>query len=100
MKTGHAPYCIGRRVREVPLGLVIVAGRNQYNHIDDNDLRDPNVTVFEWLATRHGYGAGIRDPGFDLSAGLVWNYPSNLTSLIGWRNYEAYESDMRSLLGT
>jgi hypothetical protein len=100
VKAGHAPYCIGRRVRGVPLGLVILAGRNQYNHIDDDGLRDPNVTVFEWLATKHAYGAGVRDPGFDLRAGLVWNYPSNITSLIGWRSYEVYDSDMRSLLGT
>lgn len=99
VKAANAAYCIGRRVREVPLGLVILAGRNQYNHIDDNQLREPSPTVFEWLATKHGYGASIRDPAFDLGAGLVWNYASNITSLIGWRDYETYENDMRSLLG-
>lgn len=70
----------------------------QHNHIDDNQLREPNSTVFEWLATKHNYGADIRDPAFDLNAGLVWNYASNVTSLIGWRNYQTYENDMRSLL--
>lgn len=99
VKASHSAYCIGRRVREVPLGLVIYAGRNQYNHLDDNQLRKPNSTVFEWLATRHGYGEGIRDPAFDLKVGLAWNYPSNVTGLIGWRDYRTYESDMRSLLG-
>ena len=99
VKAANASYCIGRRVREVPLGLVIYAGRNQYNHIDDDQLREPNSTVFEWLATKHGYGANIRDPAFDLNASLVWNYASNITSLIGWRDYKAYENDMRSLLG-
>ena len=98
VKAANAPYCIGRRVREVPLGLVIYAGRNQYNHVDDNKLSDLNSTVFEWLATKHGCGTKIRDPAFDLKAGLVWNYPSNITSLIGWRDYKTYESDMRSLL--
>jgi hypothetical protein len=99
VKAANASYCIGRRVREVPLGLVIFAGRNQYNHIDDNNLREPNATVFEWLATKHGYGENVRDPAFDLGAGLVWNYASNATSLIGWRDYDTYENDMRSLLG-
>lgn len=99
MKQAAIPYCIGRLVRGVPLGLVIYAGRNQYNHIEDNQLREPSSTVFEWLATKHDYGQGIRDPAFDLSAGLVWNYASNVTSLVGWRDYESYEKDMRSLLG-
>ncbi len=99
VRSGHAQYCIGRLIREVPLGLVIYAARNQYNHIDDYQLREPSVTIFEWLATKHGYGSDIRDPAFDLRAGLVWNYASNVTSLMGWRDYAAYENDMRSLLG-
>src|ERR1700730_6522446 len=28
-------FCVGRLVRGVPLGLIIYAGRNQYNHFDD-----------------------------------------------------------------
>lgn len=98
MKPVAVPYCIGRQVRRVPLGLVIYAGRNQYNHVEDDHLREPSSTVFEWLATNHGYGDGIRDPAFDLRARLVWNYASNVTSLIGWREYESYESDIQSLL--
>lgn len=99
VKTSYAAYCVGRRVRNVPLGLIIYAGRNQYNHIDDGELREPSATVFEWLATKHEYGTGIRDPAFDLKAGLIWNYASNITSLIGWRSFNAYECDMRSLFG-
>lgn len=98
LKTNAIRYCIGRTIRQVPLGLVIYAGRNQYNHIDDHQLHEPNSTVFEWLATKHGYGKDIRDPAFDLSTGLVWNYASNVVSLIGWNTYESYEADMRSLL--
>lgn len=97
VRLNHAQFCVGRRIRNVPLGLIVYAGRNQYNHIDDDLLREPSSTVFEWLATKHGYGNGIRDPAFDLNAGLVWNYPSNITSLIGWRGYDPYETDMRSL---
>jgi hypothetical protein len=97
LKAPHALYCIGRRIRTVPLGLIVYAGRNQYNHIDDDQLREPNLTIFESLATKHGYGPGIRDPAFDLNARLAWNYPSNITSLLGWRHYASYEDDMRSL---
>jgi hypothetical protein len=100
IKPGSVPaaYCIGRRIRGVPIALVIYAGRNQYNHVDDDDLREPNLTVFERLAVNHGYGDGIRDPAFDLRTRLVWNYASNVISLVGWTGYESYESDMRSLL--
>ena len=94
-----ARYCVGRELRDVPLGLIVYAGRNQYNHLDDGELREPNSTIFERLATRHNYGVGIRDPAFDLREDLVWNYASNVTSLIGWRGYDAYEGDMRSMLG-
>ena len=92
-------YCIGRDIRGVPIGLVIYAGRNQYNHVDDGQLRQPNVAIFEKLATGHTYGDGIRDPDFDLQNGLVWNYVSNVISIMGWRTYDDYEKDMRSLLG-
>ena len=97
-KRAGSPYCIGRLVRGVPLGLVIYAGRNQWNHLDDHELREPSATVFEWLATKHTYGEGIRDPAFDLANELVWNYASNVTSLIGWHEYREYERDMRLLL--
>lgn len=93
-----ARYCIGRLVRGVPIGLAIYAGRNQYNHIDDDQLREPNVAIFERLATGHTYGTGIRDPAFDLNSGLIWNFPSNIMSIMNWRTYDVYEQDMRNLL--
>lgn len=98
VKGNKVAYCVGRLVRGVPLGLVIYAARNQYNHVDDGHLREPSATVFDRLATNHGYGTNLRDPAFDLALGLVWNYPSNVTNLVGWRSYAAYECDMKSLL--
>lgn len=95
-----APFCTGRLVRSVPLGLVIHAARNQHTHFDDVDLREPNLAVFERLAMNHGIKADkpFRDPAFDLrNTGLV-SYASNCTALIGWRSYDAYEKDMRALL--
>jgi hypothetical protein len=91
-------HCIGRRVRDVPIGLLIYAGRNQYNHLEEGKLREPNSTIFEMMATKHNYGAGIRDPAFDLRGNINWNLPSNVTSILGWRTYKAYETDMSQLL--
>lgn len=94
------PFCVGRLIHGIPLGLVIYAARNQHTHFGDAKLNEPNLTVFECLATNHGIQSSqpFRHPAFDLhNTGLV-SFASNCTALIGWRTYEAYEKDMRALL--
>lgn len=100
LKQHHAKFCVGRIVRSVPLGLVVYAARNQHTHFDDASLREPSASVFRLLATAHGYGGGqqIVDPAFDLNNQRLFSFASNVTSLIGWRSYEQYSSDMRSML--
>lgn len=93
-------FCIGRQVRGVPLGLIIYAGRNQHIHFEDQDLREPNRTVFEWLATKHGYSSTrqFRDPAFDLQNEQVVSFASNVMDFIGWQTYDAYFDDLRALV--
>lgn len=94
------PFCIGRLIHDVPLGLVIYAARNQHTHFGEAKLREPNLSVFERLATNHGIQSSqlFRHPAFDLqNTGLV-SFASNCTALIDWCSYEAYEKDMRDLL--
>ncbi len=95
------PFCIGRYIRGVPIGLIVYAGRNQYNHMDDQDLREPNRTIFDHLAKNHGYksDAPFLDPAFDLNNTRVINFSSNMTGLLGWRSYDKYRADMSQLLG-
>jgi len=96
------PFCTGRLVRGVPLGLVIYAGRNQHTHFEDQSLREPNVEVFHRLATNHGYGKERTepqvDPAFHLGTECINSFANNITALIEWRSVEAYETDMRKLL--
>lgn len=93
-------FCMGKPVRKVPLGLVIFAGRNQHMHFEDQALREPNVSVFEQLTINHGKNTdpAVRDPAFDLRNTHLVSFASNVTAVIGWRTYDAYESDMRGLL--
>jgi hypothetical protein len=100
VRSGQAKFCVGRTVREVPLGLVIYAARNQHTHFNDGALREPSATVFEHLARSHGYGGGDRvvDPAFDLSNPGLLSYASNVTALMEWRNYSRYVADMRAML--
>ena len=92
-------YCVGREVRGVPLGLIILAGRNQYNHIEAGPDLDPlNINIFNALAKGHDYGQDILDPAFELDSNGLVSYSSNIRAVIGWDNYQSYISDINDLL--
>jgi hypothetical protein len=100
VKAVHAKYCVGRSIRTVPLGLIVYAARNQHAHFNEGDLREPSASVFRLLATAHGYGGEreIVDPAFDITNPRLHSLAGNVTSLIGWRSYRTYVSDMRQML--
>lgn len=93
-------FAIGRTIRRVPLGMIIYAGRNQYNHFEEkNGLRDLNRNIFKALATNHDYGDYL-DPAFDLENESIISYSSNILSLMGWDSYQKYITDVKSLLSS
>lgn len=98
--TAVSRYCAGRLIRGVPLGLVVYAGRNQFNHMDDQELREPSRAVFRMLAVNHGIRGAedVVDPAFDLSYGDPARFSGNIIYLLGWHSYDDYERDMRELL--
>ncbi|PLW82524.1 hypothetical protein CWI75_12300 [Kineobactrum sediminis] len=67
-------FCTGRLIRNVQLGLVIYAARNQYNHLDELELHKTSTAVMNLLATEHDYGPGIRDPAYDMQNRQLDNY--------------------------
>ncbi|MEH1948221.1 MAG: hypothetical protein V7K77_14900 [Nostoc sp.] len=99
-KSKVAKFCIGCRVRNVPIGLVIYAGRNQFNHIDEKKLSEVNTTIFNLLAYKNDTVEDkfFKDLAFDVETKLISNFSSNVIGLLGWRTYDLYDSDMRSLL--
>ena len=94
------PFCIGRRVHDVPIGLVIYAGRNQATHFNEGKLSDVNTEIFRRLCAGNPLLAekGLLDPSFDLDGSSMTNFASNITALLGWRSFAAYDKDMRELL--
>jgi hypothetical protein len=92
-------YLGGRRVRQLPIALIILAGRNQYHHMDE-DLREPTLSIFRDLAKNHEYpnGEAYIDPAFDLSQGDPGRMPGNIVYVLGWGTYENYQKDMHTLL--
>jgi hypothetical protein len=94
-----AKFCVGRLHRDIPIGLIVYAGRNQANHIDER-LREPNITIFEKLCLVESFsdkGSWYRDPAFDLENDRIVNYACNITAILEWRNNESYFEDMRRM---
>jgi hypothetical protein len=93
------PFCIGREVRGVPIGLVIFAGRNQHIHFNEPSLKPVNKAVFERIAAWPEV-EGCKDPALYLNNPLLDSYAANITFILGWRSFEAYSTDMAFLLAS
>jgi len=89
-------FCLGRIIRGLPLGIIVYAARNQYNHWDDPNPRKITQMVFDALALQHGYGP-VRDPSFDLSNSILKIYSHNVLALLEWKSYESYLNDINTL---
>lgn len=94
-KRENVKFFVGRQVNSLPLGIVILAARNQYSHMDE----DPYKPMTQKLFARLYCGAGYPDPAVLLAdRGLTWYLPANVFSLIGWSGYDSYLDDMRQML--
>lgn len=92
-----AKFCIGGDIRCVPKGLIIYAGRNQYNHIDEVTFNKCTTYVFDLLSD-FDPKRNLKDPAFQLSQPKIVNYSSNIVAILGWRDYESYLIDMFNTL--
>ncbi len=94
------PFCIGRRVHDVPIGLVIYAGRNQATHFNEKKLFELNEAIFRRLSVGNSSikNKDLLDPSFDLSNPNLTIFADNITRLLGWRSFHEYDEDMRALL--
>ena len=96
-KSKHVKFCIGRIVSRLPIGVIVLAARNQYNHWDDPKPHDLTVAVFDRIANASGK---YTDPTFDLKNRSPNTYSHNVVSLLKWTDYDAYLADAKALFGT
>lgn len=92
-------FGVGRSIRGIPLGLIIYAGRTQFNHWDDDTLNPPAKCIFDKIATGHGI-EGVKDPSFDLDNRRFDIYSDQILALIGWKKYRQFKNDMLNMLIT
>ncbi|WP_445426213.1 hypothetical protein [Alishewanella sp. HL-SH06] len=95
-------FLVGRLIKRVPIGLIIYAGRNQYNHFDEAALKDRvNINVFEALALEDGSmfddGMDFKNPSFDLEYAPIIVRSSIMLSALGWKTYPDYYDDIQSM---
>lgn len=88
-------FCVGRSIKGVPIGLVIYAGRNQYNHWDE-DPHKLTKEIFNLLATNNTT-TDYKDPAFNIDLANIDAYSHNILSLLGWNSYNDYKSDMLAI---
>ena len=92
-----APFCIGPLVHGVPIGLIVYAGRNQYNHWDDDEPHAITTNVFNAL-TAAFKDVWWADLSFDLSNQGINVYSLEiLQTALQWNSYDEYLSGVKSL---
>lgn len=94
-------FCVGRDIGHLPLGMLIYAGRNQYNHFNENRLSVMNEVVFNhlhalWPSPPNGLTFDIykekRIHAYSIIAALGWNDSTK------GPGYSAYKQDMSDIL--
>ena len=91
------PFCIGEHRHGVPVGVILYAGRNQYNHWDE-ELHPVTRHVFAQLARAH-VTSPLSDLAFEITNPTITIYASEiLLTAMQWPTYQAYEGALRDLL--
>jgi hypothetical protein len=95
-----AKYCIGREIDEIPIGLIVYAGRNQAHHYDEKRYNKITEHVFHDLANWYSstFQKSYIDDHYDLSNPRVINFATNILWKLDWQNYELYEKELLTLL--
>ncbi|GAO35481.1 hypothetical protein SCT_0868 [Sulfuricella sp. T08] len=94
-------FCVGRDIGHLPMGMIVYAGRNQYNHFGEKRLSVLNEVVFNHL---HNLWPA---PGNGLSFNLYGDkhfHSYSVLAALGWTDntkelgYPAYKQDLSDVL--
>lgn len=98
-KSNTAKFCIGRLYDNIPIGLIIYAGRNQAMHLNEKPHK-VTIDVFEKLANSYDpiSKKHYKSDYFDLNNKNNINCAESITYVLGWRDYDYYESELKSIL--
>jgi hypothetical protein len=99
-KKSAVPFCIGPERHGVPVGLIVYAARNQYNHWDEEKPHDVTQNVFRALSKAFSKNVWS-DLAFELSNPTITVYADEVLLIaLGWTTYDKYFAEMKALLGS
>lgn len=80
-------FSVGEKIRDIPAGLIIYAGRNHYNHIEDGErLRKPTREIIKLLNKNYlQHKPNILFDFYSYSE-LPINLATNFISILDWSN--------------
>jgi len=91
------PFCIGKERHGIPTGLIIFAGRNQYNHWDEDWSHPTTREIFNALS-RAFWNIPLSDLAFELGNPTIPIYAYEiLVTALGWDSYKKYLREMTEL---
>lgn len=100
-------FWAGRIVRGLPLGAVLLAGRNQHMHSSDKDFNRFTTAAFARMATAHGFPGyeNVSDPGLSLASRdrdnpLLRSLAHNILFVTGWKSPSDMREDLTDIIGT
>ena len=81
----YAKFCIGREIDNIPLGLIVYAGRNQAQHYNDEKYGAITTSVFDLLANYYSptFEKHFVNDYFDLSNPNLTIYAINIIWHLG-----------------
>ena len=92
------PFCVGRERHGIPIGLIVYAARNQYNHWDDAEPHEVTANVFNALSVAFDQNM-LSDLAFELSNPTINVYASEvLLGALRWKSYDTYLAEMKAML--
>ena len=94
-------FCVGRGIGDLPIGMMIYAGRNQYNHSEADRLTIVNEVVFNYMQQlrpnpKNGKSFNIYDKSPFHCWSIIW--------ALGWvanddgTGYSAFVRDMHEIM--
>lgn len=100
LNKNYYEFSVGKKIRGVPSGLIIYAGRNHYNHLEDGGkLRKPTKEVIDFLNNNYKESKPNILFNFDSDNKLPISLATNFVSLLGWDDEYNFKSSIEDMIG-
>ena len=87
-------FSVGTKIDGMPSGLIVYAGRNHYNHLEDGSkLRKPSKQIVDYLDEKVANFEFYLEP----YSGLPGVSTASFIKILGWNNIEDFKKTLLSI---